>query len=232
MSRAREWALRCELESKSHSQTCWATLTYDDAHLPPTLRKDHLSGFVKRLRSRIEPHKVRFFGSGEYGETFGRPHYHIILFGLQDSPHIQGAWPFGFSRVDPLTSAAIAYVAGYCSKKIGFKLQREERVDPATGEIYTWTPPFVLMSRNPGIGADYGVYRNSWRKSAVYNGSEIGVPRYLHNFWKREASEEEIEALRQERREIPRDLTKERLKALEIIAVKRQSLKAQERKYD
>lgn len=230
MSRSREWALRCELELKSHSEACWVTLTYDDQHLPPTLQKNHLSGFLKRLRARLEPQKVRFFGSGEYGETFGRPHYHAILFGVRDSKHIQDSWKFGFSRVDPLTSAAIAYVAGYCSKKIGYKLDKDERVDERTGEAYTYEPPFVLMSRRPGLGADYGVYSRSWRKSAIYNGSEIAVPRYLHNFWKRTATEEEVEQLRQERRENPRDVSKARLEASAAIALKRWQTQSERRR--
>lgn len=247
MSRSREWALRCELELKSHPAACWVTLTYDDEHLPPTLQKLHVRAFLKRLRSRFEARKIRFFASGEYGETFGRPHYHCILFGLSQSdvqveceprPHplisgvtIPSVWPFGFVRVDPLSPAAIAYVAGYSAKKIGFKLNREERIDERTGELYTWEPPFVVMSRKPGIGADAGVYRNSWRKSAIYNGSEIAVPRYLHNFWKRGATPEEIEELRQQRRENPRDVTKERLIAAEKIALQRFNTQSQRRKY-
>lgn len=230
MSRAREWSLRCGLELKSHDNACWATLTYDDAHLPPTLQKPHLSAWLKRLRARVEPRRVRFFASGEYGEKSGRPHYHAILFGLSDDPAIRATWPYGFVRVDPLTPAAIAYVAGYTSKKVGWKLERGERVDYSTGEVYEFCPPFVLMSRRPGIGGDARIYRDSWRKSAVYHGREIPVPRFLHNAWRETATPEQIEQLHRERMEIVRDSSKPRLAAAEAMAKAKQTQQAQRRK--
>ena len=65
---ARDWAIRCQLEQRDHLVSTFVTLTYDEKHLPPTLQKAHLSGWVKRLRSAVHPHTFRFFASGEYGE--------------------------------------------------------------------------------------------------------------------------------------------------------------------
>lgn len=201
MSRARGWALRCRLELGSHRAACWTTLTYDEDHVPPTLSRSHLSDFVKRFRERVRPAPVRFFASGEYGERTGRPHYHAILFGVPVSAPIQQSWPFGFARVDPLTPAAVAYVAGYCAKKLAHQERSEERVDLETGEVFVYEPPFIQMSRRPGIGAAARNHWRSWRDKAVLDGVAQPVPRYFHERWKEMASPEEVERLRVEREE-------------------------------
>lgn len=180
MSRAREWAIRCSLELQVHEESCWATLTYDDSSLPLTLSKGDLSGWLKRLRSRVAPKPVRFFASGEYGERTSRPHYHAILFGVRDPSPIKATWPHGFVRVDPLSPAAIAYVAGYCSKKVGWREECGERIDYSTGELYDYQPPFVLMSRRPGIAGHARSFWRSWRRHAVWQSQEVPVPRFLH----------------------------------------------------
>lgn len=199
MDRARDWAIRCQLELKSHEQACWVTLTYSDDNLPLTLRKDHLSSWLKRLRARHTGRTIRFFASGEYGERTQRPHYHSILFGLSDDPSIQDTWPFGHTRTDELTPAAIAYVAGYTSKKVGYRLEPEERSDPETGECYTFQPPFLQMSRNPGIGGEARKFWRSWRSTAHYHGREVPVPRYLHEAYLLQASPLQLEKLKNEK---------------------------------
>lgn len=191
-NKARDWSIRCQLELRDHRDTVWSTLTYDDSSLPITLRPDHLSAFVKRLRARLElsDRRFRFFASGEYGERTQRPHYHMIHFGMSedDEREIQAAWPHGMIRVDPISPRAISYVAGYVSKKIGYKLDRAERVDPETGECYTWEPPFIRMSRRPGIGSSAREHWQSWRTAAVVGGRKVPVPRFLHEAYRDNAS--------------------------------------------
>lgn len=233
MARAREWSLRCSLEVWEHEHSCWATLTYDDAHLPPTLQPRHLQLWLKRVRKRYPAGHVRFFASGEYGEETHRPHYHAILYGIaEDSSVPQSEWPHGFVRVDHLTPAAISYVAGYCSKKLGWKLDTEERIDYATGESYQWEPPFVRMSRRPGIGGAAREHRNSWRSQAVLGGRPMPVPRFLHAAWRDSASAEEIAALDAEKaaRFNADRVAPARLQAGEIIAAARLSITAAGRK--
>lgn len=234
MSRGREWAFRCELEFNEHQETCWTTLTYNDDHLPPTLRKRHLSGFLKRLRARLHPQRVRFFASGEYGERGGRPHYHAILFGMSDSPEIQGAWPYGHVKTFPLSKALIAYTAGYVSKKVGLRELEEERLDPTTGELYQHQPPFILMSRRPGIGHQArDTFANSWRKQTQYNGATIPVPRYLHLGWRKNASPEQITQLNEEKQQLTQlslsATESPRLQASAVIANANLKLKAERR---
>jgi hypothetical protein len=45
-------------------------LTYDPEHLPEdgSLNVVHFQKFMKRLRDRIKPLKIRFFHCGEYGD--------------------------------------------------------------------------------------------------------------------------------------------------------------------
>lgn len=228
-ARAREWALRCTLELSAHEHACWATLTYDEHSLPPSLRKDHLAGWLKRLRRRSDV-AVRFFASGEYGERTQRPHYHAILFGVAPSSGLpQSAWPHGFVRVDPLTPAAISYVAGYCSKKLGWKLDKGERIDYTTGEVYEYQPPFVQMSRRPGIASAARHFVASWRSQAVLNGTPMPVPRYLHKAWIDQASDDQLIKLREEKASIVRDVSRARLEAAEQIAVSLHGLSSAKR---
>ena len=223
--RARDWAIRCQLELQEHDCAAWVTLTYDEQHVPrpfdqavPTLRKADLSAYIKRLRARVHPRQVRFFGVGEYGEQGNRPHYHVIVYGLpREERHLEGAWTFGFARADPVTPASIAYTAGYAQKKIAqaaaFTLPQPfvcedpsaDVVDPETGEviaegirIWEFEQPFRLPSRRPGIGAAARRHVGSWRRSAIWRGQEVPVPRYLHAAWEAVASESDLKDLERE----------------------------------
>lgn len=200
MDNRRDWVIRCLWEQKQHRSCCWATLTYSEKYVPPTLHKPHLSSFLKRLRKRLsdadEP-QIRFFGCGEYGEKNKRPHYHVILFGTSDRETITACWNLGRVQVDTLTPAAIAYVAGYANKKRDQRWRRgqfPEQVDPETGEVFTYVPPFLHMSRNPGIAAGArDKFASSWQDFAIHNGKPVPVPRYLHEGWKKTQSPEAID---------------------------------------
>lgn len=218
--------IRCRFELRDHVKACWSTLTYDEDHLPPTLEKRHLQLFFKRLRKYS---KVRFLACGEYGEMTYRPHYHAILFGIEHGdPIVQKVWPYGFAQTHQLSDAAVAYVAGYVSKKLGHAESAAERVDPRTGEVYSYQPPFMLMSRRPGIGSNARRFFSSWRRSAVVDGREVPVPRYLHAAWADQASPDDIRALNKEVRASTRllDRSYERLEAGEAIEMKRRELSA------
>lgn len=98
LQRSREWANRCMLELEYHKSAYFVTLTYNDEHVPTvyypdpdtgealpahTLRKRDFQLFMKRLRFKFSDQKIRFFACGEYGPETMRPHYHVILFGLE-----------------------------------------------------------------------------------------------------------------------------------------------------
>lgn len=143
---------------------------------------------MKRLRFSYLPKKIRYFHCGEYGEDYGRPHYHACLFGiafpdrqyLKMSPSgyriytsatLEKYWTFGFSSLGNVTFESAAYVARYIMKKVtGDKAEKHyEALDPETGEIHKLKPEYTTMSRRPGIGADW----YSKFKSEVYPSDEI-----------------------------------------------------------
>lgn len=121
-SQSMVWALRMHLESLYHKENAFVTLTYSPEFLPDHagLKPSHLQAFFKRLR-RLLPYKIRYFACGEYGDRFGRPHYHAIIFGLKfsDFPLVSKAWTFGLVDVQVPNREAFQYVAGYVTKKIG-----------------------------------------------------------------------------------------------------------------
>lgn len=237
LATAKGWALRCSQEQHDHFATSFATLTLDDNNVTPSLDKQHVQLWLKRLRhkldsgntlvKRIRQHgpvaakPIRYFLSGEYGETTERPHYHAILFGVHadtDRPTIQETWGLGFTQLEPINTARICYTAGYVQKKLNNQVPTwvtphrkvREHVDQDGvvtysrdtyytytdyyGQIREWQPPYRDMSRNPGIGetAKYK-YKDSWRLNAVLNGTRMKVPRYYHEAWEKTATPEQLE---------------------------------------
>lgn len=236
-TKAKGWALRCHLEMQQHGKAAFVTLTYDPEHEPVTLNKRHLQLFIKRIRKRLTSARpIRFFAAGEYGEANGRPHLHSIIYGMakDEAKTIQEAWPHGYAQTEDAGPGAIAYVAGYAAKKYGDnKKAQEEQVDPETGEVYHYQPPFLQMSIKPGIGAlAKDQYTDSWRNVAVLNGQKQAVPRYLHNQWRKTATPEQIEKLENEKAELMKIImkTQKQNEAEAEIAIAKQRQKADRRK--
>lgn len=105
------------------------TLTYDDNHVPyvpntlyMTLRKTDLQKYLKRLRDHVYRSglpEIKFLACGEMGDQFGRPHYHLVIFGLTDyqmSVFNRKAWKFGLSQVGSLSAGGLRYVLKYITK--------------------------------------------------------------------------------------------------------------------
>jgi hypothetical protein len=78
------WTTRLLLEQTQHEATTWLTLTYNDRYLPynEELNKDDYQLWLKRVRKAYPAQKIRYYLCGEYGDNSGRPHYHIVLFGI------------------------------------------------------------------------------------------------------------------------------------------------------
>lgn len=184
-NRAQDWTYRLYAESKLHEKSCFVTLTYNEDNigrldLSPTglysLRKKDMQDFMKRLRKNLTA-RIRFYGVGEYGGTSKRPHFHLILFGIDKDEEriIQLAWPFGFIQVGDVSPHSIAYVARYCTKKLF-----SESLDYKNEGVL---PEFCLMSRRPGIGANAikkGVIRDENGKYFCwYQGKRRGLPKYF-----------------------------------------------------
>lgn len=212
MNKALGWTLRCRLELPKHQHSSWATLTYAEKYVPPTLQWSHVADCLKRLRQHIArsettaASRLRFFASGEYGETYGRPHYHIVLFGFPHTERLalEKAWRLGRTQLVAANSANIAYTAGYTAKKAEDRhySRKHERVDPETGEVYIWQPPFFQMSRRPGIAGHARQWPQSWRSYAISDGTKQPVPRFLHQSWLNQATDLEKEELLKEKAEL------------------------------
>ena len=174
---SRQWAMRIVLEQSLWLNNIFITLTYDNEHLPEhnTLIKKDFQDFMKRLRwnkQSTQENPVRFYHCGEYGDKFGRPHYHAILFntnfsdrkqlqghkGLTTSETLSKLWGKGHSSIGDVTFQSAAYVAGYVQKKINGK-QKDSHyaiIDPVTGEYHGQRQQeYSTMSRNPGIAGNW-----------------------------------------------------------------------------
>lgn len=173
------WSLRCQHELRSYTQSCYLTLTVSDEYIDAVFPKlpnsewnslcyKPFQDFMKRLRRTLdygyswskvyaayhgEP-PIRFYMCGEYGDEGHRPHYHVILFGVNPpdcvplpnksglfiSPLFLKLWPFGFHTIGRVTPDSVSYVAGYCDKKLDSSramVALENNVNPE----------FVSMSR-------------------------------------------------------------------------------------
>lgn len=159
-----------------HPDGLFVTLTYSPECLPPggSLVKADLQKFFKRLRRRLEPRKVRYYASGEYGDLFGRPHYHAIVFGVgfSDREVIEDAWRLGRIHVGTVTYDSARYTADYVQKKLYGKKEKQYK-------DRNLTPPFSLQSL--GLGRDYADRNRSdlsVSQSVTCRGEPIGLPRY------------------------------------------------------
>lgn len=204
---ARQWSIRIAHERlKYGSNCCFLTLTYSDQFLPAdrSVHKSELQKFFKRLRKQLGVKKIRYFACGEYGGLFGRPHYHVCLFGVPvDSKifrnrhvHYEKGKPCGWHadldswrdpdsheylgkvHVGSLTPESANYVAGYILKKVKGKYAAEYYANLGI------EPEFVLMSRKPGIGEDYVVKHKDYYQVNRYvtiKGTKYPLPRYYVN---------------------------------------------------
>lgn len=119
------------LEQYSHkSYPIFITLTYDNDHLP----HDGVSVydcqlFFKRLRWHLENKgfnpKFRYACFSEYGKLHGRPHYHIICYGIGSSCAsdflrfkncVSDSWTLGICDVRLCNTGAFSYVSKYVVK--------------------------------------------------------------------------------------------------------------------
>lgn len=179
-----------------------------------TLCKKDWQDFMKRLRRHFPNDDLRFFMCGEYGPSTWRPHYHAIIYGLHlddlvpyerdargytyyTSKKIDRVWSrrgkmddllgnevdtpllnMGRVLIGEVTWEACAYTARYMMKKL-------KGPESKFYEEFNLTPPFVLMSRKPGIARQYfddhpDIYDYSTiNVRTPQGGKKIRPPRYF-----------------------------------------------------
>ncbi len=208
LERSRQWAIRISQEASLYDKNCFITLTYMDRYCPSSLDFRHFQLFMKRLRKKYG-NGIRFFHCGEYGDLNGRPHYHAALlnfdfpdkklyytnngFNYYLSESLSDLWPYGIHLISDLTYDSAGYIARYVLKKI--------TGDAAVDAYKDKKPPYVTMSRRPGIGYPWieqyleNVYNND---RVVVNGHESLPPRYYDSILK-ERFPEWLDAIKEQR---------------------------------
>ncbi len=167
VTRSQIWTARILMEARMHQKSAFITLTYTDSHLPEGghLSVHHLQQFIKDLRKKVHPRKIRHLSIGEYGTLKGRPHYHAVIFGIgsEELMHIlPTVWlkgsvePNPFKPLADLTDKSARYIARYCTKKThSTKLNGRPK-------------EFQLQSRSPAIGDSYiEKVANIWKGSGL-----------------------------------------------------------------
>lgn len=158
------WINRCNSEYVKNRST-FLTLTYDDNHLRyhpkslyPSLCKDDVRKFIDRLRHYCKSHilpelsnpNFSYFAVGEYGDTFQRPHNHLLIFGLDfhDCTYIyRDLWKFGNIKSLPILSGGIRYVVDYLTKSLNSSVAQQLYDDKYIER------PFYITSK--GLGSEF-----------------------------------------------------------------------------
>ena len=223
-ARARtDWAVRIYHESKSWPTNSFLTLTYDDEHCPPEIRKDDLQHFIKRLRYYSD-NPIRYYAVGEYGENTRRPHYHAIIFNQDfweskyrytidenqySDKNLETIWGKGRITISEFNMARAKYTAGYVTKKINDN------------------DNFALMSRNPPLGREWlkqnhdNIRRN---ENVVIDGDEYPVPRAYMNWLK---GVEAFDHIKRNLREKVKPLNDQKLRAKKAHYLAQQNLRTE-----
>lgn len=109
---------------------CRAVLSDDGCMFCPTLYREDIKNWLKRFRQHCKRNGIStgfsFACFGEYGENRHRPHYHLLVAGLDDNiANLLGSfWHFGYylvksiPRYNPDGSDGYALVSEYVSKYI------------------------------------------------------------------------------------------------------------------
>lgn len=239
-NRAQQWTIRMVHEAQMHERSCFITLTYDNDHLPKdeALNIRELQLFWKRLRKGIyETYaiQIRYFVCGEYGTDNNRPHYHAAIFGfdfpdrklwttrngnrLYTSDYLKSKWDKGYNTIGEMDYASAAYLAGYIDKKI-----KVLKVNCTSKQ-----QEFQLMSRRPGIGAEWiNKYQSDIypKDILIVNGLTLRPPKYYDTKY------QGIEELKIERSKKIKHLTKKQLNDIELNKMARKKLYKKQRSYE
>lgn len=181
-----QWIFRLKQQMKIATTAKFLTLTYNGENLPVTewgemnLDKEHVQLFMKRLRkedtknwAKSSPRGrkrplLRYYLVGEYGTKLDRPHYHAIMFNLNQRTvdKLPQIWGKGNTHVGDVTDGSIHYVTKYVINRYGDYTDRQK--------------PFAHISK--GIGKSYLV-NEKWHKDhertyVIQDQFKIKMPRY------------------------------------------------------
>jgi len=225
LERSRQWAIRCMHEASLHENSVFVTLTYSEESLEKLgnsvlreLRHDDFQKFMKRLRKKFGAN-IRYYMCGEYGEKFGRPHFHAAIFGIKFSDKklfkrrrgnnlytseiLTKVWSHGHASFGNVTFNSAAYIARYVMKKVMGPSAEDhyERIDEY-GEYVKIAPEYQQSSRRPGLGRRWLEKHMSdvYPKDYFHiNGTRMRPPKY-YDFQYEIASPDEMRKIKADRR--------------------------------
>lgn len=190
------WQARCNSEYIKH-RSAFVTFTYDEYHLHyadnallPTLSKSDFQHYSDNIYHKVRNmpflpegcvSDYKYFACGEYGDSFGRPHYHVLFFGLDfhDFQKIfDKSWKNGLVKSLPILNGGIRYVVDYMTKNITGERAKIEYDD--TNREH----PFKTCSR--GIGLDFFMAHRDEICDFGYvtmGSRKVPVPTYYRNLF-------------------------------------------------
>lgn len=144
-----------------------------------------ISKSPEQYAALLKRYSPKYYGVGEYGSNFNRPHYHAILFNVHPNVLVKlnerrnfqegeiekgSTWNYGHIDVGSVTAQSINYVAKYM-------IDRKK-------EYTKKQPQFAVMSK--GLGSNYLVNAQwhkaknpeNWRTYIMHNGKKLKLPRY------------------------------------------------------
>lgn len=192
IDRQNYWEDRLEYEHIQKVSSAFVTFTYDAYRCPIgktgnlTLEREEIKQFIDRLQAQTRYHGVpsnlckkdwTYYGVGEYGGKFGRPHYHILFFGLDfwDSKKLfESCWQKGIIDSLPILGGGIRYVLKYIDKQLWGDLAQKTYGDNYIQE------PYWSASKGIGSGLFYSQYERIVMTGNYINiaGKERPAPQY------------------------------------------------------
>lgn len=196
----RMWQDRSKFEFNRHKGSAFVTFTYDNEHLrytpgfkKPTLDFNDVHQYLDSIRHRAKilfkkypnlysncDSNFSYVGSGEYGDKFKRPHFHIAFLGLdykQCAKFLKTSWKYGSIDVKPVKDGCFGYITKYIQKQTFGQLRKKMFICKGL------QAPKLIFSR--GFGSDlYYSNRQNWLVNGfIKKGSHkrIYVPSYYAN---------------------------------------------------
>lgn len=212
IARAKEWSNRLMDEAMLWDRMCIVVLTYSNKDMPMGVRTKHgrygtlrhrdVQLWLKKVRKRLGKRKIKYYVAGEYGGKTKRPHYHVIIYGMNglksrnDRNIINQSWEYGQVLWDvkrrPITKKAVAYVAQYVQKKMygenGHYYMNRGIREPQNYGSHGLGKEIALRERKRFIenGLTYG------GKNETSLRTPEPVSKYYIKIWKRQDCEEAV----------------------------------------
>lgn len=184
-----EHRIFCEVmdEYNLGNYSTFATLTYNDNFVPKTekgnltVREKDIDNFIYNFNyncSRLYHRKYKQYLVSEYGDSFGRPHYHSIIIGLDPCKRnlISASWLRGHVMALPVLSGAIRYVLKYMDKQIFGEQAKEvfqEREQPFTKKSHGIGKNWVIEHAEELVANRGYVYKGHFFNLTPYQKSYL-----------------------------------------------------------